>query len=69
MTDYDMFVHNMWVENCNERDSYGEPRLDKEQYLLENREYLLDKEHYLRSLFERSEVVIDETPLSIFTVL
>jgi len=62
MTEYDMFVHNMWVENCNERDNYGDPRLDKEQYLLENREYL-------RSLFARSEVVIDETPLSIFTVL
>lgn len=62
MTDYDMLVHNMWVENCNERDNYGEPRLDKEQYLLENREYL-------RSLFARSEVVIDEMPLSIFTVL
>ena len=62
MTDYDMFAHNMWNDNCNERDSYGEPRLEKEQYLLENREYL-------RSLFSRSKVVIDEMPLSIFTVL
>jgi hypothetical protein len=52
----------MWNENCNERDSYGEPRLEQEQYLLENREYL-------RSLFSRSKVVIDEMPLSIFTVL
>ena len=62
MTDYDMFAHNMWKENCNERDSYNEPRLEKEQYLLQNREYL-------RETFSRSKVVIDEMPLSIFTVL
>lgn len=39
---YNEYVHNMWVENCSERDSYGESILNKVQYQELNKDFLQD---------------------------
>ncbi len=44
MTDYEHYLHQKFLENREERFTYGEPILSKEKYLLENEEFL--KEQY-----------------------
>ena len=41
---YDIFVHEMWVENCNERIDWSQPILTKKEYIEMNNEFL--KEMY-----------------------
>ena len=31
-TDFRAWVNNLWIENCNERDAYGEPQCDPKEY-------------------------------------
>ena len=38
--EYEMYVHRKWIENCLERDAWGEPVLQKADYVSENIEWL-----------------------------
>ena len=40
--EYEYFLHNMWIKNCYERDSWGEPVLPKDQYIANNSKWLQD---------------------------
>ena len=40
---YNTFAHNLWLENCKERDSYNEPLLRKEEYISANETWILDE--------------------------
>ena len=40
---YNSFAHNLWIENCKERDSYNEPQLRKEEYISQNEKWILDE--------------------------
>ena len=40
---YNTFAHNLWLENCKERDSYNEPQLRKEEYITANETWILDE--------------------------
>lgn len=40
---YNSFAHNLWIENCKERDSYNEPQLRKEEYIAANEKWILDE--------------------------
>ena len=40
---YNTFAHNLWLENCKERDSYNEPLLRKEEYITANETWILDE--------------------------
>tara|TARA_B110000483_G_scaffold159044_1_gene188766 strand:- start:260 stop:424 length:165 start_codon:yes stop_codon:yes gene_type:complete len=33
----------MWIENCKERDTFSEPLLRKEEYIVQNEKWLLDE--------------------------
>jgi hypothetical protein len=37
---YKDWVHLMWVDNCNERDSWAMNRVSKEEYMETNKEFL-----------------------------
>ena len=43
LTKYNAYTHNMWIENCKERNSYSEPLLRKEEYIRQNCKWLLDE--------------------------
>ena len=43
LTKYNSYTHNMWIENCTERDRYNEPLLRKEEYIGQNEKWLLDE--------------------------
>jgi len=45
--DYEMFVHNKWIENCLERDAWGQCVLQKAEYVSKNAQWL--KEEYEKS--------------------
>ena len=38
--EYELFVHNKWIENCLERDSWGQPVLKKAEYVSNNTDWL-----------------------------
>ncbi len=40
--EYEMFVHNKWIENCLERDAWGQSVLKKDDYVSKNIEWLRD---------------------------
>jgi hypothetical protein len=40
--EYEMYVHRKWIENCLERDAWGESVLQKADYVSENIEWLRD---------------------------
>ena len=40
---YNSFVRNMWLDNCDERDAYHEPKLSHEEYVKRNHSFLEDK--------------------------
>ena len=40
---YNTFAHNLWLENCKERDSYNAPLLRKEEYITANETWILDE--------------------------
>ena len=45
--DFEMFVHNKWIENCLERDAWGQCVLQKAEYVSKNAQWL--KEEYEKS--------------------
>ena len=40
---FDKFCLDMWLENCVERDSVGEPLLRKVEYITSNKEFLREE--------------------------
>ena len=42
MNNYNLFVHQMWIKNCIEREYWGQPTLTKEEYTIQNSTFLED---------------------------
>ena len=40
--EYEMYVHRKWIENCLERDAWGQSVLQKDDYVSKNIEWLRD---------------------------
>ena len=40
--DYEMYVHGKWIENCLERDAWGQSVLQKAEYVSNNNDWLRD---------------------------
>ena len=40
--EYERYVHNMWINNCVERDSYSEDVYSKQEYVQRNGQFLKD---------------------------
>jgi len=43
MTLYDTFVQKLWIENCIERDSVGDPVLSKKDYISRFADFIKDE--------------------------
>jgi len=39
---FDVFAHEMWLENCRERETFGDPLLTYDEYIEKNMQFLLD---------------------------
>lgn len=39
---FEILSHEMWLENCREREAYGDPILSYDEYVEKNMQFLLD---------------------------
>lgn len=41
-SEFSIFAHEMWLENCREREAFGDPLLSYDEYVEKNMNFLLD---------------------------